>query len=421
MIDLKQLRADPEAFRRALGRKRYRPETLDELLACDARRRELLQQVEELKALKNRVSKEIPRADKETRPQLIAQMKETNVRIGELEAKLKECESELHALVIQVPNPPHESVPDGVEADETHVVRVVGQPPKFEFETRDHLELGEALGWIDVRRAARTSGSRFAYLMRQAVQIEFALVQFALAKLVAKGFVPVVPPVIVRERAMFGTGFFPAEEFEIYRLEGEDAYLVGTSEVSLAALHDGEILDEQSLPLRYAGFSTCFRKEAGSYGRDTRGIFRVHQFDKVEMFSFCHPERSWDEHESLLAIEEEIIQDLGLAYRVVNIPAGDLGAPAAKKYDIEVWFPGQKRYRELTSCSNCTDFQARRLMIRFRQGKKTRLVHTLNGTAVAIGRTLIAIMENFQQSDGTIAVPEVLEPFMFPMPSGESH
>jgi len=250
--------------------------------------------------------------------------------------------------------------------------------------------------------------------MRDAVRLEFALIQYALSKLAANGFVPVVPPVIVRERAMFGTGFFPADEFEIYRLEGEDAYLIGTSEVPLAALHDGEILDGDSLPMRYAGFSTCFRKEAGSYGKDTRGMFRVHQFDKVEMFSFCHPDKSWEEHEFLLSMEEEILSGLGLPYRVVNIAAGDLGAPAAKKYDLEAWFPGQGRYRELTSCSNCTDFQSRRLEIRFRQGKSTKLVHTLNGTAVAIGRTLIAIMENFQQPDGSIAIPDVLKPLMFP-------
>jgi seryl-tRNA synthetase len=289
---------------------------------------------------------------------------------------------------------------------------------------RDHLDLGTALGIIDMERGARTSGSRFAYLLGDAVRLQFALVQFALDQLAGEGCVPVVPPVLVREAAMWGTGFFPADRSQIYPVpepEGDDLYLVGTSEVPLAALHAGEILLPEQLPLRYAGVSSCFRREAGSAGKDTRGIFRVHQFDKVEMFSFTEPEASKDEHLLLLAQEEAIMQALELPYRVVNIAAGDLGAPAAQKFDIEAWIPSQGRYRELTSTSNCTDYQARRLKCRVRRDKGTEVVHTLNGTAIAIGRTLVALLENHQQDDGTVAVPEALQRFGAPATVGAAH
>ena len=312
-----------------------------------------------------------------------------------------------------MPNPPDPTSPDGDDEDAAEELRRVGEPPEFGFEPRDHLELGERKGWLDMERGARISGSRFAYRMGDGALLELALYRFALDRLAPQGFVPVLPPVLVREEAMYGTGFLPTDEVNIYSVERDELYLTGTSEVGLAALHMGEILDEDALPLRYAGYSTCFRREAGAAGKDTRGMFRVHQFDKVEMFSFFRPEDSPDEHELLLSIEEEIVAELGFPYRVVNVAAGDLGASASKKYDIEAWLPSQGRYREITSTSNTTDFQARRLDIRFRRGDGLDFVHTLNGTAIT-ARSLIAIMENFQDEDGTIAVPSVLEEFGAP-------
>ena len=280
------------------------------------------------------------------------------------------------------------------------------------FKPRDHLELAGSL--IDMDHAAKLSGARFAYLKGDLVMLELALVRWVLEKLRVHGFEPVIPPVLVRERALYGTGFLPDTEQQIYSLPADELFLVGTSEVALASLHDEEILDTERLPLRYAGFSPCFRREAGAAGKDTRGIFRVHQFDKVEMFSFVEPSASGAEHERILAIEEEILGELGLPYRVVNIAVNDLGAPAAKKYDCEAWLPSQGRYRELTSCSNTTDYQARRLNIRVRREKRTEILHTLNGTAVAVGRTIIALLENGQREDGSVALPECLGPYGAP-------
>ena len=296
------------------------------------------------------------------------------------------------------------------------MVRVVGEPPQLGFEPRDHLEIGTALDLIDMESAARVSGARFAYLKGDLAFLELALVQYAMRKAADHGFRPVIPPVLVREEPMFWTGFLPTDRAQIYEIAGDDLYLVGTSEVSLAGLHHDEILSADDLPLRYAGFSTCFRREAGAAGKDTRGIFRVHQFDKVEMFAFVEPSTSGDEHERLLAIEEEILQDLEIPYRVVNVAVGDLGASAAKKYDCEAWLPGQGRYRELTSTSNTTDYQARRLRCRFRppEGGSPQPVHTLNGTAIAVGRTLVAIMENHQLATGGFRVPVVLQSFGAP-------
>jgi seryl-tRNA synthetase len=338
-------------------------------------------------------------------------MRELAAEIKGLEEELAGVDERIEAVLPTLPNLPDPSAPDGMSEDDAELVREVGEPPQFDFEPRDHLDLGLSLDVIDMESAARASGSRFAYLKRELALLEFALVQFAFQKLVSKRFVPVVPPVLVREEALFWTGFLPTDRAQIYEIAGDDLFLVGTSEVTLAALHVDEILTASDLPLRYAGFSTCFRREAGAAGKDTRGIFRVHQFDKVEMFEFVHPDSSREEHELLLSIEEEILQELGLPYRVVNIAAGDLGASAAKKYDCEAWMPGQGRYREVTSCSNTTDYQARRLRARFRSadGGAPQPVHTLNGTAVAVGRMLIAIMENFQRADGTIAVPETLQ------------
>jgi seryl-tRNA synthetase len=297
------------------------------------------------------------------------------------------------------------------------VIREVGERPSFDFEPLDHLEIGTRLGVIDVESAARVSGSRFAYLKGDLVLVELALVRYALDLVGGEGHEPVVPPVLVREEALYGTGFLPGDRDQIYEVPKDDLFLVGTSEVSLAALHADEILDGDRLPIRYAGFSTCFRREAGAAGRDTRGIFRVHQFDKVEMFSFVEPAESVAEHERLLAIEERILTELEIPYRVVNVAAGDLGAPAAKKYDCEAWIPSQDRYRELTSCSNTTDFQARRLGCRYRaaDGETPQAVHTLNGTAVAVGRTVVALVENRQERDGSFSLPKILHSYGSPV------
>lgn len=412
MIDLKSLRSDPEQFRASLGRKRYGSEDLDRVLAADAGVRRLKTELEELRAARNAASRRIPETTGQEKAEVLAAMKSVAARLKKGEPDLRQQEEALHLALLRIPNPPHADVPDGAGDDANVVLRQVGEPAKASFELLDHLDLGEARGWIDVKRAARTSGSRFAYLMGELVELEFALVRFAMDRLIAAGFKLVVPPIVVREAAMYGTGFFPADRNEIYKIEGEDAYLVGTSEVSLAAMHMEETLPEADLPVRYAGFSTCLRKEAGTYGKDTRGIFRVHQFDKVEMFSFCTPDTAHDEHLLILKVEEEILRSLEIPYRVVHVCTGDLGAPAARKYDLEAWMPGQAAYREVTSCSNCTDYQARRLRARFRGKDGTALLHTLNGTAVAIGRTIIALIENHQQEDRSVRIPADLRPYL---------
>jgi len=399
---------------------------VDELLELDRRRRELLPQVEDRRARKKKLSEQIARAKREGADpaDAIAESNGLTEEIKSLEQELAKVETRIDELLAQLPNLPDPSAPDGASEEDAEVVKEVGRPPAFEFEPRDHLEIGTALGLIDMETAARTSGSRFAYLKGELAMLELALVQYALRKLMGYGFEPVIPPVLVREEPMFWTGFLPTDHAQIYEVPSDGLYLVGTSEVSLAAMHADALLAEDALPLRYAGFSTCFRREAGAAGKDTRGIFRVHQFDKVEMFTFVDPGASTEEHERLLAIEEEILGELQIPYRVVNVAAGDLGASAAKKYDCEAWLPGQGRYRELTSCSNTTDYQARRLRARFRPagGGSPRPVHTLNGTAVAVGRTLLAIMENHQRADGGFAVPPALHPFgapaEIPAPSG---
>jgi seryl-tRNA synthetase len=412
VLDIRAIREDPEPFRRGLARRNL-AEAVDELLAADERRRTLTARVEELRAEQNRASKKIGGAQGEERAKLIAAMGSVSAEIKELEPQLAEAEATLADLLARVPNVPHESAPDGFTEDDAVEVRRHGEPPAFDFEPRDHVALGELLGVLDTERGARTSGSRFVYLLGDIVHVQFALVRHALDILVEKGFTPVIPPVLVREEAMYGTGFLPTDEVNIYVTTEDQLYLVGTSEVPLAAFHMGEIVEDASLPIRYAGYSTCFRREAGSYGKDLGGMFRVHQFDKVEMFSFTAAEDSWDEHEFLVGVEEEIIGNLGLPYRVVNVAAGDLGGSAAKKYDIEVWLPGQQRYRELTSCSNCTDYQARRMQTRVRRGAGgIEVLHTLNGTATAVSRTLIAIMENNQEADGSISLPKALHAYL---------
>jgi seryl-tRNA synthetase len=320
---------------------------------------------------------------------------------------LAETEARLRELVLQVPNPADASVPFGGE-DDNEVLRVVGDPG--DAPPLDHAEFGLGSGFVETDHAVEMSGSRFAYLMREGALLELALVQWVIGRVVAEGFTPAVPPVLVREHAMEEAGFFPTDRAQVYEVDGGDLFLVGTSEVALSALHRGEIVDAGALPLRYAGFSTCFRREAGTYGKDTRGIFRVHQFDKVEMFSFVHPDGSWAELEAILALQESIVGGLGLPYRVVSCATEELGAAAAKKYDIEVWLPSEGRYRELTSCSNYLEYSARRLGTRFRADGRTSPVHTLNGTACAVGRTLVFLFEHCQRPDGSFAVPEVLIP-----------
>jgi seryl-tRNA synthetase len=411
MLDLKLIRSDPERVKAALAR-RGAAGGVDELLALDARRRELLPRIEGAQAERKALSRKVGEA-KQRGGEAAAEMREVAAlkeTIEDGKGELERVEAELERAVSALPNLPDPDAPDGMTEEDAVVLREVGEQPTFGFEPRDHVEIGGALGLIDIETAARLSGSRFAYLKGDLVLLELALVRYALDLVRGEGHEPVVPPVLVREEALYGTGFLPGDRDQIYEVPKDELFLVGTSEVSLAALHAGQILEVERLPLRYAGFSTCFRREAGAAGRDTRGIFRVHQFDKVEMFSFVEPSSSAAEHERLLAIEERILGELEIPYRVVNVAAGDLGAPAAKKYDCEAWIPSQGRYRELTSCSNTTDFQARRLSCRYRpaDNESPRSVHTLNGTAVAVGRTIIALIENRQEADGSFTLPNIL-------------
>ena len=338
----------------------------------------------------------------------IASASELSERYKSLSAEVDELQRKFDDLWIAMPNLVDPTAADGMTDEENVEIKRVGDPTGA---ARDHAELGALLDVIDTERAAKVSGSRFGYLKGKAVMLEFSLVRFALDRLAEAGFTPVVPPVLVKEEALVGTGFFPEAREQVYSVPEDDLFLVGTAEVPLAAYHMDEIFEEGELPRRYVGFSTCFRREAGTYGKDTTGIFRVHQFDKVEMFVFTEPERSQDEHDRLLALEESIVQAFEVPYRVVNVVAGDLGASAAKKYDIEAWFPGQQAYREITSCSNTTDFQARRLKVRQRTESGNRIIHTLNGTAVAVGRTILALLENHQQPDGSVRIPDVLQPY----------
>ncbi|CAB4721884.1 unannotated protein [freshwater metagenome] len=408
MIDLRALRDDP-AIRLAIERKRVSPELIDEVLALDREHRDLQQAVEQMRARQKAASKAVSGADPDDRVGLVAQASESKQELQVGEGALNEITARLNDLALQIPSPADASVPDGGE-DDGEVLRTVGDTPPPP--PMDHGQFGSALGFIETDHAVGASGARFASLMREAVFIEFALVQWALQQLRDEGFVAVVPPTLVREEAMVEAGFFPTDRNQVYAVEADELFLVGTSEVLLASLHRGERLPPSQLPARYSGVSSCFRREAGTYGKDTTGIFRVHQFDKVEMFSFVEPSESDAEHERLLAIQEKLVGALGLPYRVVNIAAGDLGAAATKKYDIEVWLPSEGRYRELTSCSNYRDFSARRLDTRVEgaKGQANQFVHTLNGTACAVGRTLVFCLEHYQR-DGEFIVPEVLVPF----------
>lgn len=408
MLDLRELRRDPEAARQALAR-RDAAGDFDRALELDERRRELIPQLEALRAEQNEANDAIAAAKRDggDADAQVAAMKEVSARAKAIQEELTRVEEELQAVVDKLPNLPEPEAPD-----EDTVVREVGEKPALE-NPKDHLEL--AGDGVDMERGARLSGSRFAYLRGDLVMLELALVRWTLELLGEHGFEPVIPPVLVREEALYGTGFLPDTEQQIYRLADDDLFLVGTSEVALASIHAGEILEAGELPLRYAGFSPCFRREAGAAGKDTKGIFRVHQFDKVEMFSFVAPDEATAEHERLLAIEEQIMERLGLPYRVVDIAIGDLGPSAARKFDCEAWLPSEDRYRELTSTSNTTEFQARRLGIRMRpEGGKPQVLATLNGTAVAVGRTIIALLENGQQPDGSVRLPECLVAFGAP-------
>jgi seryl-tRNA synthetase len=410
VIDLKAARNDPDHFRAALGR-RGAAEDFDTLLAADASWRELTERAESLRARQKRLSRSAPGEAE------LAELRQLSEELAGAQAELAKAESARTDLLARIPNLPDPSAADGMTEEDAQTVRTWGEPPAFGFDPKDALDLGSKTGWIDMARGARLSGSRFAYRIGDVALAEMALYRFALDLLVSKGFLAVLPPVLAGERAMYGTGFLPTEESNLYHLERDNLYLTGTSEVALAGLHTEERLEEAELPVQYVAFSTNFRREAGAAGKDTRGMFRVHQFDKVEMYVYCRPADSAEFHERLLGYEEEIVQALGLPYRVQNIAVGDLGVPAAKKYDIEAWFPVQRRYREITSCSNTTDYQARRLNIRYRGESGLDFVHTLNGTG-ATARALLAVMENFQDSDGVVTLPEVLRPYGAPATLG---
>ena len=418
MLDIKFIREHPNEVREGC-RKKGVDFDLDRLLEVDEKRRKVLMEVEGLRSHQKRMSREIYQKKGETaRTEEIDTMRNLKAQLRDAEKELSPIEDEYYALMRMIPNPPLPEVPEGRDEAENVVIREVGERPKFDFAPRDYMNIAEELDIIDTKRAAKVSGSRFGYLKGDSVLLEFALVQMALDILKQEGFVPIVPPVMLNYKAMDGMGYLTRGGSEVYQVEKDDLYLVGTSEQSIGAMHMDEIMDQGDLPRRYVGFSTCFRREAGSYGKDTKGILRVHQFDKVEMFSFCEPEKSREEHDIILAMEEKFVQMLGVPYRVVQMCSGDLGDPAADKRDIECWMPGMGEYRETHSCSNCTDFQARRLNTRYRArgegsgGTKIRFVHTLNGTACAVGRMIIAIIENFQQADGTVLVPDVLRRYM---------
>ncbi len=411
MIDLKVIESKPEEIVRLLKKRGMEDPPIGRILELNEKRKNLIREVDSLRHLQNVTSREIQKNPKD-RDTLIMKMREIAPHLKTLEEELRLTEEELRGLMLTLPNLPHESVPEGRDESENLPIRYWGDPPSFDFPVKDHMDLGEALDIIDIKRAAKVSGARFYYLKREAVILEYALIQFVTRFLINEGFIPVLPPVLIREEVLYQLGYLPELDEQMYRISTDELRLAGTSEHTVIPIFKDEVLDVKELPQRFISFSSCFRREAGAAGKDTRGILRVHQFDKLEMLSFSHPDRSWEEHEFLLSVEEKIMQELNIPYRVVLICAGDLGFPASKKYDIEAWMPGQNRYRETHSCSNCTDFQARRLNIRYRDEEgNLSYVHTLNGTALAIGRTLIAIIENNQRRDGSIKVPNVLTPY----------
>ncbi|MEA3292986.1 MAG: serine--tRNA ligase [Patescibacteria group bacterium] len=414
MLDIKFIRENPREVKNGCQKKQVDVD-IDRLLKIDKKKRKIQMDLEKMLAEKNQANKKIIGAkNKKEKQGIILKMKEVDKRSDAIKEKLKKTDNDFGELMRQIPCLPLEDVLSGKSEADNIVLKKIGKPKKFNFKPLDHLDIGEKLGIIDVKRAVKISGTRFGFLEKKAVLLEFALINFVLDELVGKGFTPVVPPILLKEKMAMGTGYFESvSREEAYFMPKDDLYLAGTSEQPLIAMRADEILEERDLPKRYLGISTCFRREAGSYGKDTKGIFRVHQFDKLEMVSFCKPENSKDEYMFLLDIEEKLMQALEIPYRVVQVCAGDLGFPAASTYDIEAWMPSQKQYRETHSCSNCVDFQARRLNIRYKSKTgKINYVHILNGTAFAIGRILIAIIENYQEKDGTIKIPKVLEKYL---------
>jgi seryl-tRNA synthetase len=422
MLDIKFIRKNPKKVKKGCRDKQAKID-INAVLDLDKKKREILLALEDLRAKKNQASKDIIAAKNEKdKRKIILQMRELDKNNDQVDEKFKEIEKEFNKFMLQIPNLPSDDVLSGKDEKDNKVLRKIaasGEPmgdrPKFDFKSKDYMELAENLDLIDIKRAAKVAGSRFGYLKNQAVLLEFALINLVFEILLKEGFIPVIPPVMLKSKMAQGTGYFEATDIkEAYFLPKDDLFLVGTSEQSLLTMRADEILEEKELPNRYVGFSTCFRRESGSYGKDTKGILRVHQFDKLEMFSFCKPEQSAKELQFFLEMEEKLMQALKLPYQVLNICTGDLGFPAATKYDIEAWIPSENRYRETHSTSNCTDFQARRLNIRYKNSKTQKLefVHTVNGTAFAIGRTLIAIIENYQQKDGSILVPQVLQKYL---------
>jgi len=412
MIDLRLLRDDFESLATALARRGYDRDQLVALRELDERRRSAIAEVDRARAEQRSASKAIGQASPAERAVLIEAAADLKSEVADREQRLAEIEAEHARRFAAVPNLPHPDAPDGDEGDGI-VLRTFGDKPAFDFPVRDHVELLESADALDLARAAKVSGARFAYLKGEGALLEFALVRYAIDVAMRHGHTPIIPPVLVREDAMYGTGFLPTDEQQIFLTRDDDFYLVGTSEVPLAALHMDEVLDERDLPIRYVGYSPCFRREAGTHGKDTRGILRVHQFEKVELFSFVHPDLADAEHERILSIEEEVFTGLGVHAQVVDIPVGDLGASAARKFDIEAWLPGQEAYREVTSCSNTTDYQARRLKARIRRHEGDNLlVNTLNGTALAVQRAIIALVETHQRADGTVLVPPALQPHL---------
>ena len=411
MIDLKVLRENPDLVRQSQRARGANVDLVDLALAADQQRRQAIVEFERVRAEQNSLSKSIGGAKGDEKNELLAKAKDLAAAVKEADARRAEAEAAADKILGELANIADTRAPIGGEADFV-VLEEVGAPPTFGFTPKDHVELGKILGAIDTERGAKVSGSRFYYLTGNGALLEFALINLAKSKAVAAGFIPVVPPVLVKPHAMEGTGFLGQAAENVFHLEQDDFYLVGTSEVPLAAYHMDEILERESFPLRYAGFSSCFRREAGTYGKDTRGIIRVHQFDKVEMFSFCAPEDAAAEHERLLAWEKEFLNALEIPYRVIDVATGDLGSSAVRKFDCEAWIPTQNAYREVTSTSNCTEFQSRRLNIRYKDSSGTRPVATLNGTLCAIPRIIVAILENHQQADGSVNIPQALIPFL---------
>jgi seryl-tRNA synthetase len=401
MLDIKFIRENPDKVREACRKKQVKVD-IGKILDLDKKRRDYLKDIEALRSKQNKLGK----AE-------IIEAKGIKAKIKKMEPELKKIKEDFNKLMLQVPNLPLDDVPEGKSEEENVVLREVGEKTKFNFDFKNYLQLSEKFNLIDVKRASKVSGTRFGYLKNEAVLLEFSLINFVLEELLKENFIPVMPPVMIKPEMMKAMGYVERGGEEIYFIEKDDLYLIGTSEQAIGPMHSGEIFEKKELPKRYVSFSPCFRREAGSYGKDTKGILRVHQFDKIEMFVFCSPEEALEEHQFLLSLEERFMKALKIPYRVINICTGDLGDPAASKYDIESWIPSENRYRETHSTSNCTDFQARRLNIRYKnKDGKLDFVYTLNGTGLAIGRTLIAIIENYQQKDGSIKVPEVLQKYV---------